>query len=120
MVTVLPGSDGKVLGIQASGKLTSKDYEEVMVPQLEELINKFGQARFLCYVDETFAGLEMGAMLDDAKFFLKHKNDLEKLAVVGAAKWIEVMTKLFAHVMTGEVKTFPGEQLAAAWEWIKS
>jgi hypothetical protein len=40
--------------------------------------------------------------------------------VVGAAKWIEVMTKLFAHVMPGEVKTFPGEQLAAAWEWIKA
>jgi hypothetical protein len=120
MVTVLPGSAGNILGIQASGKLTGKDYEEVMVPKLEELIGKFGQARFLCHVDEDFAGMELAAMLDDAKFFLKHKNDLEKLAVVGAAKWIEVMTRLFAHVMPGEVKTFPSEQLAAAWEWIKA
>jgi hypothetical protein len=120
MVTVLPGSDGKVLGIRVAGKLTTKDYEEVMIPQLEGLIKQYGQARFLCYVDETFAVLELGAMVDDAKFFLKHKNDLEKLAVVGAAKWIEVLTRLFAHVMPGEVKTFSGEQLAAAWEWIKA
>jgi hypothetical protein len=120
MVKVLPGSDGNTLGIQVSGNLTSKDYEEVMIPKLEELINKHGKARFLCYLDEDFSGMEMGAMVDDAKFFLKHKDDLEKTAVVGAAFWIEMLTTMFAHVMQGEVKTFPGEQLDAAWEWIKA
>jgi hypothetical protein len=48
------------------------------------------------------------------------RNDLEKMAVVGVARWIEVMARLFAHVMAGEVKTFSGEQLAGAWEWIKA
>lgn len=120
MVKVLPESEGNILGIQASGKLTSKDYEEVMIPKLEELISKYGKTRFLCYLDDSFAGMEMGAMVDDARFFFKHKNELEKLAVVGAARWIEVMTKLFAHLMEGEVKTFSSEQLDAAWEWIKA
>ena len=27
--------------------------------------------------------------------------------------------KLFAPLMTGEVRTFPGEQLPEAWEWLK-
>jgi hypothetical protein len=120
MVTVLLGSEGNTLGIQASGKLTTKDYEEVMIPGLLELIDKFGKARFLCYVDETFSGMELGAMVDDAKFFFTHKNDLERMAIVGAARWIEVLTKFFANLMEGEVKTFAGEQLADAWDWIKS
>ena len=42
-----------------------------------------GRARFLCHMDKDFDGLEMGAMWDDAKFFLKHKSDVEKMAVVG-------------------------------------
>lgn len=120
MVKVLPGSDGNLLGIQVSEKLTAQDYEEVMVPQLVERINQYGKARFLCYIDETFAGTELGAMLDDAKFFFKYKNDLEKVAVVGASGWVQVMAKLFSQFLEGEMKSFAGEQLAAAWEWIKA
>ncbi|MDD2901543.1 MAG: STAS/SEC14 domain-containing protein [Syntrophales bacterium] len=120
MVKVLPGSDGNLLGIQVSEKLTARDYEEVMVPQLVGRIQQYGKARFLCYMDETFAGMELGAMLDDAKFFFKYKNDLERMAVVGAVKWIEVMTKLFSKFIEGEMQTFASEQLAAAWEWIKA
>ena len=72
-----------------------------MIPKLEELIKQYGQVRFLCLMDDSFAGMELGAMVNDAKFFFKHKNELEKIAVVGAARWIEVMTKLFANLMEG-------------------
>jgi hypothetical protein len=41
------------------------------------------------------------------------------MVVVGGRKWIEVMVKLFAQFMAGEVRTFPDEQLQEAWEWIK-
>ena len=119
MVKVLPGSEGNVLGIEISGKLTAKDYEEVMIPKLTELIGKFGKVRFLCVMDASFSGMELGAMVDDARFFFKHKNELEKMALVGAAAWLEVMTRLFANLMEGAVKTFANEQLADAWEWIK-
>ena len=70
-------------------------------------------------MDKDFDGLEMGAMWDDAKLFLKHKSEFEKMAVVGGRKWIEVMVKLFAQFMVVEVRTFPDEQLQEAWEWIK-
>ena len=120
MVKILPGGEGNILGVQASGSLTSKDYEEVMVPKLEEIINKYGKARFLCYLDDDFAGMDMGAMLDDAKFFLEHKDEFEKMAVVGGGMWVDVLAQLFSNFMAGEVKTFSGEQLAGGWEWIKS
>lgn len=120
MFQIMPESEGKVIGLRATGKLTDQDYREVLIPSLEALINQHGKVRLLCFMDEEFAGLEAGAMWDDARFFLHHKDDFEKMAIVGGPKWIELIMKLFAPLMKGDVKIFSGEQLSEAWKWIRA
>ena len=120
MFQIMPESAGKIVGIRASGKLTDQDYKEVLIPKLDALIKQYGKIRLLCVIDEDFAGMEAGAMLDDARFFLTHTDAFEKMAIAGGPKWVEVMMKIFSPFMTGETKVFPPEQLAQAWEWIKS
>jgi hypothetical protein len=85
MITVMPPSHDNVLGVQATGKVTDQDYLTVLIPQLEEVLKKYGKVRFLYYLDENFLGWELGAMWEDAKFGLRHKDDCEKVAVVGGA-----------------------------------
>ena len=46
-------------------------------------------------------------------------NDFEKVAIVGAPRWVEVMIKLLAPIMEGEARTFSGERLQEAWDWVK-
>lgn len=120
MFQIMPESDGKIIGLRATGKLTHHDYQEVLIPSLEALINQHGKVRLLCFIDEEFTGLEAEAMWDDAKFFLPHKDDFEKMVIVGGPKWIALIMKLFTPLMKGEVKTFPSDQLPMAWEWIRS
>jgi hypothetical protein len=120
MLEVMPESQGKVMGVRARGKVTAKDYEEVLIPRLEALIQEHEQVSFLYLIDEDFQGFELGAMWDDAKFGLKHRKKFDKVAMVGAAKWMEVGMKLFTPLMPGEMKSFPREELAAAWEWLKA
>ncbi|MGD0828023.1 MAG: STAS/SEC14 domain-containing protein [Desulfobaccales bacterium] len=120
MFQIMPESQGKILGLRATGKLTDQDYQEILIPCMEALIKKHGKVRLLCFMDEEFAGVEAWALWDDAKFFVPHRDDLEKLAVVGGPKWITLITKLFTPLMEGEVKTFPSDQLFEAWEWIRS
>jgi hypothetical protein len=120
MIEILPESKDKILGIKVSGELTDRDYRDVLIPTLETIIEKHGKGRFLCAIDQTFSGMELGAMWDDTRFYLKHWNDLEKMALVGGQKWIEVLMKVFAHFMPGEAKTFSSEQLSEAWDWIRS
>ncbi len=120
MLEYLPESQGNFLGVKGSGKLTDHDYREVYVPRLEATVQEYGKVRLLFYMDESFAGWELGALWDDTKYGMKYKDNFEKLAVVGGAKWIEVGIKLFSRLMKGEVKTFPAEQLAAAWDWLKA
>jgi hypothetical protein len=117
---IMPESEGKIIGLRATGKLTDHDYQEVLIPTLEPLIDKQDKIRLLCFMDEEFAGIEAGAIWDDAKFFFPHKDDFEKMAVVGGPKWIKLIMKLFGPLMKGEMKTFSTDQLSEAWAWIRT
>ena len=120
MLEIMSESQGKVLAVKAQNKLTEGDYREVFIPKLEDLLQAHDKVRLLFLLDENFAGWELGALWEDAKFGLKHKDDFEKLAVVGGARWVAWGTRLFAYFMEGQVKTFPLEELSAAWDWINA
>jgi hypothetical protein len=120
MIEIMPESNSSALVFKATGKLTDADYKEVLIPEIEEIIKQSGKAKVLLYLPGVFAGWEAHAAWDDAKFGLRHRNDFEKLAVVGGAKWMEWATKIAAHFMKGEVKTFPEEHLREALDWIRA
>ncbi len=120
MIEILPESQGNILGIRASGTLTDSDYKDILIPRLEGIIGEYGKARVLCRMDEDFHGWEGEAMWDDAKFGVAHRHDFEKFAVVGGSRWVEWGAKLGALFMKTELRTFAGDQLQEAWEWIKS
>ena len=120
MIEVMPESQGNVIGVKFSGKITAREYEETIIPRLEAVLKEHGKARFMYVLDEGFTGAEAGAMWDDTKLGIKHRHDFEKLAMVGGAKWMEWLTQLCAKFISGETKTFPLDQLQEAWDWLKS
>ncbi len=120
MFEIMANSEGKILGVRATSKLTNRDYREVFTPTLEELFQKYGKIRLLFYMDEDFSGWEMGALWEDAKFDLQHKDDFEKVAVVGGPKWVEWFMKMLAPLSDAQVKIFPPDQVPAAWEWLQA
>ena len=120
MIEVLPQSEGKTFGVRFTGKATDEDYENVVLPGLETVIQEYGKVRCLYFMDEGFQGWELGAMWDDAKYGIKHKNDFEKIAVVGGPKWTEWATRFASHFMSTEIKTYSADQLDDAWSWVKA
>jgi hypothetical protein len=82
-----------------------------------QLIADAGPVKLLV-VMEGFTGWERGAAWDDTEFFFSHRNDFEKIAVVGDPRWeAEVMAFTGAGLRKGPVKFFPetGESEARAW-----
>lgn len=120
MIEIMQESSGATLAVKASGKLTDDDYKKVWIPKLEELLRQFGKVRALLFLTKDFSGWELHAAWDDAVFGLKHRNDFDKVAVVGGSAFIEWGTKLGGHLMGGEVKTFSEAQLQEALDWVKS
>ncbi len=119
MLEIMPESQGKVLWVRARGKLSDQDYQEVFIPRMEAIIKEHGQIRLLFHLAADFEGWELGALWEDLKLDLRHRQDFEKIAVVGAPRWADMVVKLFARFMAGEVRTFLLDHLAEAWEWVR-
>ncbi len=118
MIEILSKSNKNLLAVKATEKLTVEDYEEIFIPKLNELIQQYGKIRVLFYLSESFKGWKLGAMWDDAKFGMKHRNDFEKIAVAGGPAWVQWGTKIASHLLKCNVKTFKLKELQDAFEWI--
>lgn len=118
MIEVMQKSQGKVLGLKASEMITDADYKNVLIPRLESIIKEHGKARLLFECDDQFHGYEPAALWDDSVFGIKHRNDFEKIAVVGGPKWSEWATRMSAAFMSGTVKTFSAQEIQEAWAWL--
>ncbi len=42
---------------------------------------------------ENFKGLNSGAMLDEFKFAIKHRDKFERIAIIGDSEWLNWVTK---------------------------
>ena len=119
MIEIMTKSAGPVVGVRATGKLTDKDYREVLIPALESRFEKHGRLKLLLYMDAGFEGWDLDAMWDDAVFGLRHRADFDRLAVVGGPEWVRVAARLSAFLMKGEVRTFDADALDEAWGWVR-
>jgi hypothetical protein len=68
---------------------------------------------------EDFKGWERGADWGDVSFLIEHDHQIDKMAIVADPKWeVEALTFAGAGFRQGQVKFFPGNQLALARSWL--
>ena len=118
MINITVNEKEKLVDVTAKGKLNEEDYKE-FVPLLERKIDELGKIK-LYFEVRDFDGWTIEAMWSDFKFDVKHRDDLEKVAIVGNKKWHEWMTDMMKPFTSAEVKYFPLEQNAEAKEWINN
>jgi len=120
MIEILPESEGNVLGIRISGKLTVEDYKEILIPRVNKILKEHHKVRFLTVVDETFRGRELAAALENIKYGYKIRKQVEKSAVVTDSKLLRAFVYVGSYFMRGPVKVFRQNKLQDAWKWIKA
>jgi hypothetical protein len=120
MIKLLPESEGNILVLRAAGKLTDQDYKDVLIPRLESIIREHGKARLLLDMGDEFHGWEAAALWDDTRFGLTHRDDFEKMGVIGGPRWVQWGLKLAAMVISGEIRSFSSSEREKALSWIKA
>jgi hypothetical protein len=110
---------GNVFSVRARGRVTGKDYEEILIPALEERIARFGRVRVLYTIGRDFSGVTIGAMWSDARAIIKHLNAIERAAVITDVRWMINLTRLFSIILHYPVKAFGMEKLVEAEAWIR-
>ena len=115
---VLDGYPDDVAAFRAEGVITRDDYQETLIPVLEERISAQGKVKLLYWCGEEFEGFSAGAMWDDARFGLTHWGDFSKIAVVSDIGWVRQSVKLFAPLMRAPVQVFQNAEIDDAKSWI--
>lgn len=105
-----------MLHVRLNGKLTNADYQ-TFVPELEELITRHGSLRLLVEMTD-FHGWNAGALWDDLKVYVKHGNEIERLAIVGEKAWQEWMARMAKPFLQSEVRYFDQAHAGEARRWV--
>jgi len=97
------------------GKLKHEDYQ-LFVPMIDKALKGAKGLEVDLLVDmRNFKGWELLAAWDDMKFGVKHRNDFDKMAIVGNKKWEENSVAMMSHLMKGKSKFFKERDKALSW-----
>ena len=117
MFAKLEESTDKVLGFQITGKVTTKEIDEIIM-ELETAIKAHGSIRLLVHM-KNWAGMEAMAAFDDFHFLVHHIKNIEVLAVVGDQFWERLMLGVGAIFVETRSKFFEDDEIDFAWSWAK-
>ncbi len=108
-------------GFRVAGEIERKDYDEVLVPELQQALDAGTGLRTL-YVIDDLDEIDPGALWADAKvgfnLGIRHRESWVRSAIVTDIEWIVRSTKLFAWMIPGEARVFPRPELEQAKAWV--
>ena len=118
MIEILNGMPDGVAGFSAKGHVTRKDYEDVLIPKVREVLSAYGKVRCYYELGPEFSGMDPGAAWEDFKLGIEHLTRWERLAIVTDVEWIRITVNIFRFVVPGEVRLFAVPEAAQARRWI--
>lgn len=118
MIELLPSFPPHVAAFKATGKVSMKDYEDVLMPEVERVAKAFPKISFLLELDTDVSNYSLGAWIDDALVGLKHITQWKRVAIVSRQEAIRKITDIFGHLVPGEYKGFKTEDLEEARTWV--
>lgn len=117
MIRIMAEMPVGTLGFEATGKVTSEDYETVLVPAITAAIED-GPVRLLYVLGEDFDSYSPGAVWSDTRLWAGHMNAWERVAVVTDADWVEKAVKAFGWLMHGRIRVFEDDEVDDAKQWL--
>jgi hypothetical protein len=118
MYEKLDRSEGNVLGYEIREAVTEEDLNEIL-SVLESAIEAHDEdLRILLRLDSV-PGFEFGALDDDLRFWLAHRDDIEKYAIVTDNSLIEGLVAVEDRLTDIGIREFDPEESEAAWAWLE-
>jgi hypothetical protein len=106
-----------VLGLEAVDDVEKEDYENVIVPAINEAIAQHGKVRLVYVLGPEFDDYEGEAVWEDLKLGVRHPTSFERVAIVTNARWAGPAIKMFSVLWPGQARAFPLSELESAKRW---
>lgn len=109
-----------MVGFIATGEVTKNDFENVVIPAVDEVVQKTGELNYLLVIDTALKNFTAGARWQDALLGIKKITKWHRAAIVSDSSGINTFTNVFSVVVPGEFKGFKPEELKDAISWVSS
>lgn len=120
MIVLLSDAPENVVAFRATGEVTKSDYEQVVIPAIDALVQKQGKINFMLIVDTAMKNFSIGALLQDLGVGLKHFTRWHKMAIVSESGGVIKFTDFFSYIAPGEAKGFTHAEIDEARRWVSS
>ncbi|MEX3011912.1 STAS/SEC14 domain-containing protein [Hoeflea sp. TYP-13] len=119
-IKMINGLPADVVAYEVVGTLTSRDYQEILTPLVDDKLKVHDKIKILVVLGEAFDGATASAMWDDTRLGLSHITAFSKLAVVSDIGWVRQGAKIFGPLIPAQLHVFENNRIDDAKEWIKS
>jgi SpoIIAA-like len=120
MIVRLTDFPENVVAFMCKGRVTRADYDEVIVPAVQNALQAQNRVRLYYETDADFTGFDSGAMWEDFKIGMESITRWERIPVVTDVDWIRHAVRFFAFLMPAVTKLFSRSEAARAREWISA
>ncbi|MEO8716276.1 MAG: STAS/SEC14 domain-containing protein, partial [Acetobacteraceae bacterium] len=72
MIEALPDFPGNVVAFACKGRVTRADYEAVLVPIVEQALQRQGKLRLYYQIGAEYTGIDAGAVWEDFRIGVAH------------------------------------------------
>ncbi len=117
MITELKNLPSNLVGFKAEGEITKDDFTNVVMPRVQELIDRIDKLNYLLVIDTDLSKFTLGSWVADAAIGVKHLLKWNRAAIVSDKEGVRIFTDLFSKVMVGEFKGFEKKDLQQAIDW---
>lgn len=114
MIEIISGLPDNVVGIVVKGRLTKKDFSEVLVPKLDKALEWHHKLRLYYEIRSRFPG----AAWEEIGLGLERMPQWERVAIVTDVAWIRHTVQALRLVVPGEIRVFETAQTPEALAWI--
>jgi hypothetical protein len=119
-IEIIKDESPGIVAVRAVGTVSKAEYDEVVVPLLEEALRTGQRIRCLCEVGPEFHRLTPGALWEDVTLGLHGLGLFEACAVVSDLAWVRDASRLAAFLMPCPVQVFSQYDRDQALKWLST
>jgi hypothetical protein len=117
MIRILRDMPPGVLGFEALDDVDEEDYQNILVPAIEQAVAEHGKVRIVYVLGPKFDEYEAEAVWEDLKLGARYPASFDRIALVTDAKWAVPALKVFSILWPGQARAFPTAELDDAKRW---
>lgn len=118
MLKVIENLPDHVFGVRAIGEVDKAEIEAVLLPGLQNLVNKYEEIYYLLVLETSVKNFTAGFWWEDMKAGIKHFTKWKKIAVVTDEKAVELISDAFSFGIPGEAKGYTKAEEVEAIGWV--